>query len=393
MPDRHGPAAAGSRRLRLGVTGMSRLPARRVAADTVQAEQDGFDYVLWPDHLMAWHAAALWREPYTPLARIQADPHQYLNVVTCIATAATATRRAVLGSGVTDVIRTHPATLAQEYLSLHHLSGGRALLGLGAGEGENLVPYGVSESHAVRRLEDGLEIIRLLWQAQEPVSRESRWWPLRDAVLGLGPVPGRGFPPIWLAAHGPRMLELTGRLADGWLPMLTTPKAYQAGLAVITAARQSAGRTTPFTPALWSYVCYGDSRADCLELFDSPMFKTLALLLPPREYEAVGLRHPLGAAGLAHFIPTRLDEQQILELTGRVPVELVARCVLHGTVDDIAADLGALRAAGMEVAVLGNVSFLTDRRRVRPSYAAQQELIRQIGARPESTKSRGYART
>jgi phthiodiolone/phenolphthiodiolone dimycocerosates ketoreductase len=396
MPDPHDPepaGGAGKRRLRLGVTGMSRLPARRVASDTAAAEQDGFDCVLWPDHLMAWHAAALWHEQYTPLARIQPDPHQYLNAVTCIATAATATTRVTLGSGVTDVIRTHPATLAQEYLSLHHLSGGRALLGLGAGEGENLVPYGVSETRAVARLEDGLEIIRLLWQAEGPVSRESRWWPLRDAVLGLGPVPDRGFPPIWLAAHGPRMLELTGRLADGWLPMLTTPEAYRAGLAVIGAARQHAGRAAPFTPALWSYVCYGASRADCLELFDSPMFKTLALLLPPREYEAAGLPHPLGAAGLTEFIPARLDEQQILELTASVPVELVARCVLHGTVDDIEADLDALHAVGMEVAVLGNVSFLTDRNRVRPSYAAQQELARRVAARPESNQARGYART
>jgi phthiodiolone/phenolphthiodiolone dimycocerosates ketoreductase len=387
VTDRSDSPETGLRRLSLGVTGMSRLPAERVASDTAQAELDGFDYVLWADHLMAWHASTLWREQYTPLARFQLDPHQYLNVITCIATAAAGTTRAVLGSGVTDVMRTHPATLAQQFLSLHHLSGGRALLGLGAGEGENLVPYGIATTQAVAKLEDALEIIRLLWEAEAPVSRESRWWPLRDAVLGLGQVPGRGFPPIWLAAHGPRMLDLAGRFADGWLPMLMTPQAYRAGLAVITEARRRAGRNAPFTPALWSYVCYGASRADCLELFDSPMFKTLALLLPPREYEAVGLPHPLGADGLRDFIPTRFDEQQILEVTSRVPVELVARCVLHGTVDDIEADLDALHAAGMEVAVLANISFLTDRNRVRSSFAAQRQLARRIASRPSPAEA------
>jgi phthiodiolone/phenolphthiodiolone dimycocerosates ketoreductase len=368
--------------LSLGVTGMSRLPAERVSSDTAQAELDGFAYVLWPDHLMAWHAAPLWQEQYTPLARFQSDPHQYLNVITCIATAATASSRVMLGAGVTDVMRTHPATVAQQFLSLHHLSGGRAVLGLGAGEGENLLPYGVTTRQSVAKLEDALEIIRLLWEAEAPVSRESQWWPLQDAVLGLGPVPGRGFPPIWLAAHGPRMLRLAGRLADGWLPMLLTPDEYSAGLAVITAARQSAGRSAPFTPALWSYVCYGESKADCLELFDSPMFKTLALLLPPKDYEAAGIPHPLGAAGLNAFIPTRLDEQQILRATAMVPPELVAKCVLHGTVDDIEADLDALHMAGMQVAVLGNVSFLTDKSRVRQSFAAQRELVRRVVSRP-----------
>jgi phthiodiolone/phenolphthiodiolone dimycocerosates ketoreductase len=380
---------AGRNRLALGVTGMSRLPAQRVAYDTGQAELDGFDYVLWPDHLMAWHAAPLWQEQYTPLARFQRDPHQYLNVITCIATAATASTRVILGSGVTDVMRTHPATVAQQFLSLHHLSGGRALLGLGAGEGENLTPYGISTTQPVARLEDALEIIRLLWEAEEPVSRASPWWPLQDAVLGLGPVPDRGFPPIWLAAHGPRMLGLAGRLADGWLPMLMTPEEYRAGLEVINAARQGAGRSTPFTPAVWSYVCYGESRAACLTMFDSPMFKTLALLLPPQVYEAAGIPHPLGSAGLGAFIPTRLNEEQILKATAMVPPELVAKCVLHGTVDDIEDDLDALYSAGMQVAVLGNVSFLTDRDRVRPSFAAQRELVSRIASRPSADAPSG----
>lgn len=369
--------------LRLGVTGMSRLPAERVASDTRQAEEDGFDYVLWPDHLMAWHAAALWQDRYTPLARYQADPHQYLNVVTCIAAAAAASGRAVLGSGVTDLLRTHPATLAQQYLSLHHLSGGRAVLGIGAGEGENLVPYGVDNARSVARLEDGIEIIRALWEADGPVTRESPWWPLRDAVLGLGPVPDHGFPPIWIAAHGPRMLDLTGRLADGWLPMLMPPDSYRAGLARITAARERAGRTGTFTPALWSYVCYGESREDCLRLFESPLYKTFALLLPAREYEAFGIPHPLGSSGLGDFVPTWLDEEQTLAITDKVPVELVARCVLHGTVDDIEADLDALHEAGTQVAVLGNVSFLTDRSRVRSSYAAQRELVHRVTSESE----------
>jgi alkanesulfonate monooxygenase SsuD/methylene tetrahydromethanopterin reductase-like flavin-dependent oxidoreductase (luciferase family) len=108
------------------------------------------------------------------------------------------------------------------------------------------------------------------------------------------------------------------------------------------------------------------------------MYKTFALLLPASDFEALGRPHPLGASGLGGFIPTRLDEEQILRLTADVPVELVARCVLHGTVDDVHDDLRALQVAGMDVAVLGNVSFLTDRAQVRPSFAAQRELVARV---------------
>jgi phthiodiolone/phenolphthiodiolone dimycocerosates ketoreductase len=359
---------------------MARLPASRVARDAAQAEADGFDAVLWPDHLMAWHAAPLWKQEYTPLARRQADPHEYLNVVACVAAAAATTSTVYLGSGVTDLVRTHPATVAQQYLSLHHLSGGRAVLGVGAGEGENLLPYGLSTARTVARLEEGLEIIRALWTATAPVTRDSPFWPLRGATLGLGPV-GDSYPPIWVAAHGPRMLDITARLGDGWLPMLMPPERYRQGLATIRATRERNGIRRDFTPALWTYVCYGESREHCLALFESPMYKTLALLLPPREFEELGYRHPLGDAGLTDFVPTWHDGDELLAITSAVPPELVARCILHGSLDDIEDQLLALHTAGMEVAVLGNVSFLSDAARVRPSYAAQRELAQRIRAR------------
>jgi phthiodiolone/phenolphthiodiolone dimycocerosates ketoreductase len=366
-------------RVRLGVTGMSRLPGSRVAQAAAQAEAEGFDVVLWPDHLMAWHAAGLWQTRYTPLARHQPNPHEYFNVVACIAAAAGATTSVRLGAGVTDVARTHPATIAQQYLTIHHLSGGRAVLGVGAGEGENLLPYGLTTSRSVSRLEEGLEIIRLLWRSEEPVTRPSEFWPLRSAVLGLGAVDGT-YPPIWVAAHGPRMLELTGRLGDGWLPMLQSPERYRSGLRAVSAAREQAGRAGDFTAAMWTFVCYGESREDCRLLFESPMYKTLGLLRPPQEFEEFGIPHPLGGAGLDGFVPTWLDERRTLELVDAVPVELVARAILHGSVDDIVADLEALGAAGLQLAVLGNVSFLTDRDRVRSSFEAQAELVKRMGA-------------
>jgi phthiodiolone/phenolphthiodiolone dimycocerosates ketoreductase len=376
----------GTAPLRIGLSGMSRLPASRVTEETRRAESDGATCVLWPDHLMAWHAQTLWSERYTPLARRQKSPHEYLNVVACIAAAGSATSTVRVGAGVTDVQRTHPAVLAQQYLTVHHLSSGRCILGLGAGEGENLAPYGIHPTKPIGMLEDALEIIRLLWESEGPVDFDSSFWPLRGAVLGLGPVAEAGFPAIWLAGNGPRMLDIVGRLADGWIPMLMKPGDYAQRLAVIDKARERVGRTGNFEAALYSYVCYGKSKDDCLELFESPMYKSLALLLPAQEFEALGVPHPLGeSGGLQGFVPTWFSDEELLETVGKVPAELVAKIILHGSVDEVMDELQALSEAGVQTAVLANVSFLTDADRVRDSFAAQSQVLSRFrGEKDES---------
>jgi phthiodiolone/phenolphthiodiolone dimycocerosates ketoreductase len=387
LPDQSGQAHA-DLRPRLGLTGMSRLPGQRVIDDSVRAEADGADVLLWPDHLMAWHSEAVWTTRYTPLAEHQKNPHEYLGAVPCIAAAAAATRTIRVGSGVTDVMRTHPAVLAQQYLTLHHLSGGRCILGLGVGEGENIVPYGIKMSSPVGTLEEALSIIRLLWESDEPVDQDSPNWPLRGAVLGLGAVPGVGYPPVWVAGNGPRMLDIVGRLADGWLPMLMPPDQYAKRLGLIDRARRSAGVTRPFEPALWTYVCYGQSREDCLALFDSPMYKSLALLLSADAFAEFGMEHPLAAGGLRSFVPTWYDTDALLDLVARVPVEAVAKVVLHGSFDDIVGDLLAFGAAGVRTVVLANVSFLTDGNRVGPSFRAQRELLGMFRSHREADDTR-----
>jgi alkanesulfonate monooxygenase SsuD/methylene tetrahydromethanopterin reductase-like flavin-dependent oxidoreductase (luciferase family) len=70
----------------------------------------------------------------------------------------------------------------------------------------------------VARLEEALTIIRLLWESGgRPVSYTGKFWTLRDAVFNLPLYKGRA-PRIWIAAHAPRMLRLTGRFGDGWVP-------------------------------------------------------------------------------------------------------------------------------------------------------------------------------
>ena len=91
---------------------------------------------------------------------------------------------------------------ASAWLTLDHLTQGRVILGVGAGEAENLIPYGFDHSRPVRRMEEALQVIRALWENDGPVDHRGEFFTLDGAICGLSPFrPGR-FPPIWLGSHG-----------------------------------------------------------------------------------------------------------------------------------------------------------------------------------------------
>jgi coenzyme F420-dependent glucose-6-phosphate dehydrogenase len=130
------------------------------------------------------------------------------------------TRSMFVGTGVSaPVYRYHPAILAQAFATLDYLHPGRVALGVATGEAMNEVPLGFewpSFRERLERLEEAIKIIRLLW-TEDFVSFEGRHYRLREANLYVRP---RTRVPIYLAASGPRVAELAGRLADG---LLTVP--------------------------------------------------------------------------------------------------------------------------------------------------------------------------
>src|SRR4051794_40557346 len=171
----------------LGTPGRIMPPADKAVEFAQQAEADGFDAVWWPCHLMGWLPDSVWTEEYTALAAAQASPHIYFDPLTMMGAAGAATERLRVGVCVTDVIRRHPAMLAQQALTVDHLARGRSILGLGSGERMNVTPYGIEWRKPVGRLEEAIEGIRLLWGARGPVDSDGDFFQLKAAVLGLEP--------------------------------------------------------------------------------------------------------------------------------------------------------------------------------------------------------------
>jgi alkanesulfonate monooxygenase SsuD/methylene tetrahydromethanopterin reductase-like flavin-dependent oxidoreductase (luciferase family) len=111
--------------------------------------------------------------------------------------------------------------IAKSVASLDSLSGGRVELGIGAGAFWDAVAAmggpRRTPKESVDALEEALAILRSFWSGQRSIRFEGQHYQTSGAHPGPPPAqPVR----IYVGAYGPRMLRLTGRLADGWLPSL-----------------------------------------------------------------------------------------------------------------------------------------------------------------------------
>ena len=181
-------------------------------------------------------------------AGVQDHPYQrsFLDTWTLLSYAAARTERITLLPDVLNLPLRQPAVLAKSAASLDVLSGGRVELGLGAGAfwdavhamgGPRRTP-----GESVSALEEAITLIRSFF-AGETLRQDGEFYSADGAKPGPAPAHPIG---LWLGAYGPRMLRLTGRLGDGWLPSLgshymSEPDALTAHKAIDEAAER-AGR-------------------------------------------------------------------------------------------------------------------------------------------------------
>ncbi len=340
------------------------LPTASIDASYLIGAVSGADSFWLADHLNSLYPRAIATRKYIGVAGLMPEIDAYLEPWTTLGHTAARhrLRRLRLGVGVTDAGRRNPAVTAQAVATLHLLTRGRAILGFGTGEREGNEPYGVEWSRPVHRFEEALATIRALWDSKgELVSRDSPYFPLRNAVFALPPYRGK-WPEIWIAAHAPRMLRITGRYADAWFPaFLFRPEDYASGLDAVRTAASDAGRD-PFSicPAALLFTVTGRSRTEVDEALASPFAKAAALNLSGDAWARHGAQHPFGAkaSGLQDFLPQQLDEKTVLSLTEGVPLSLLRESILTGTAAEIVDQVADWRDHGLRYAVLCNASAM-----------------------------------
>jgi phthiodiolone/phenolphthiodiolone dimycocerosates ketoreductase len=272
-----------------------------------------------------------------------------------------------LGVCVTDAGRRNPAVTAQAAATLHLLTRGRAMLGIGVGEREGNEPYGVDWTSPVARLEEAIATIRTLWNSDgEPVSRDSPYFPLKNAVFDLPSYRGK-WPEVWVAAHGPRMLRVTGRYADAWVPfILSRSSDYGDALEAVRGAASDAGRDPmSIIPAVVRTVVTGRSRDDVDEALGSVIMRASALAAPAQAWARHGVQHPLGAdfSGVQDLVPQTIDQQTALSYAAQVPLPLMKEITFNGTPDEVIDQVADWRDHGLRYLLVINGSMLNPKLR------------------------------
>ena len=264
------------------------------------ADEAGFDGLWIPEYLIRRGDRGLALEPLALLAAVARE-----------------TRRVHLGTYVLGLARRHPSMLAFMAASLDQLSGGRVILGLGAGAREMDGALGIPHGDSVARLPEYVEVLRRLWREDKPTYAGTHYH-LKGGALSVRPL--QDPLPVWVAAQGPKGMEVAGVLADGWISnWLYTPEGFGQALATVRRHAAAAGRDPAAMVGVFeAAVAVAETQAEA-ERHGLPAVK--AKLLKIGGGYAYGYRQ-LQALGYGGPPPTALEQ---------IPDPVARACSIVGT--------------------------------------------------------------
>ncbi|AAB90050.1 LLM class flavin-dependent oxidoreductase [Archaeoglobus fulgidus] len=323
--------------VRFGMLLSPPMPAlEKVIKIAQQAEDSGMFSLTVPDHTLMVPPG------FTP------------NALSLLSALAVKTSKAMLGTGVTDVVRYHPSVLAQIMATIDHLSYGRAFLGLGAGEAMNIKPFGIEWKKPYTTLREGIEIIKRLW-AGDRFSYEGKRFRLDDAFLQIKPLQKI---PIYLGANGVKTRELAGEICDGWMPIAETPKTYRENLKDVERGCSKAGRNLDeIDTALQIYTAVDTSFERAMER--ARQFSGVIVSAAEKAEQAgYSLEMPEGISKKFYFEQLLLDDKMLMEfvkLSSLVTEEMIRDFFIVGTPEDCEEKIEEFVKAGVKHFMLINV--------------------------------------
>jgi F420-dependent oxidoreductase-like protein len=290
------------------------------------------------------------------------------DAVTVLSYLAAKTSTIDVGSAVLQIPARTPAMTAMTAATLDQLSGGRFRLGLGvSGPQVSEGWHGVRFAKPLVRTREYVDIVNLaLSRRRVEYHGETYELPLPDGpgkALHLMLHPVRDRIPIYLAAIGPKNLELAGEIADGWLPVFFAAQHAAEHLARVRAGREKAGRTFDgFDISATVPVVIGDDVTACAD----PVRAYAALYLGgmgSREqnfYNALATRMGFGDA--AAEVQERYLARRYDAAAAAVPFQFIDATSLLGPVERIADGLQAYADAGVTTISVSPYGNSTDER-------------------------------
>lgn len=304
--------------LRFGIASLANTPMAELAERSGQLESAGFGH-LW-----------------------LADERLLRNVYVGLAAMAAGTQRSLIGPSVTNPYTRHPAVTAAAIATIDELSGGRAVLALGAGGG--LEAFGIERVNPVGVLREAMEIIRRL-TAGELVSVACRYFTLERAQLNF---PYCRQVPIYLAARGPRILELAGEAADGVIiGGFAQPAGVEYARACVARGLERAGRDwAGIDVVAWLYICVSQDR-DAARAAVSRM--VMASVITSRMIlDRLGIVLPAALSEQVERGGWTYSDEEMQAAARMLPDEVIEAFAVYGTPEECARRLAELRGCGVQ---------------------------------------------
>ncbi|MEM3506261.1 MAG: LLM class flavin-dependent oxidoreductase [Candidatus Bathyarchaeia archaeon] len=238
-----------------------------------EVENLGFDSVWVPDHLFI-------PSDHPALLMIEAGKQGQVDAWTLLAGFASITKRVKLGSCVTPITLRPLSSLAKAVVTVDLISGGRCILGLGAGWHENeFISYGIPWDPLqirIEKLDEGIKVLRKLWTEAGSITFHGKYYSLNEAPFW--PKPAQQKLPIWLGGNLRRIKRLVAKLGDGWIPWSLSLSSYSKGIEEIKGYLKEFHRSPDevmFAICFISYIDHDKGKVDNVKklYMERPEFK------------------------------------------------------------------------------------------------------------------------
>ncbi len=280
--------------------------------------------------------------------------------------AAVGTERITFGTGVTNASTRHLSVLASFWATLNEYTGGRARLGIGTGD-SSLRTMGL-KPQKLAELEKSVADLRTLFAGGEVVEESS------GASFHLGWMPEPQHVPIYIAASAPKILKLSGRIADGVVVLVgTAPEFIEAALKTIESGAKEAGKSlSDVHIVLWTPTAINDDSTEARDLVRAHVSRVAIRPLP------APIDPSLQAAVDRIKETYNYYEHMNTEATHAdlVPDELVDLFALAGTPDECADRLREIKGLGVDQVSI--VPFVRPGESKEPTIRAFSEIMDRI---------------
>jgi phthiodiolone/phenolphthiodiolone dimycocerosates ketoreductase len=382
--------------VKFGLFGNEFPPMDAALESFKRAEAQGWKFLDLPDQIMSTHPQGMLAPP-VPAADLSAPTSFYSDVwfgsMEMCAAAAVLTEEIEILLAVIDPLRRSPAVMAQEMMTLQHMSKGRMTFAIGAGEEKQFKPFGEVRTKPFARLEEAAAIWKTLWESDgRPVSRESEFWPLTDAIFPI-PMWKSGPPELLFVGGGPRIQRLAGTVGNGWLTFLPGGAGndyvwladYIRGMMEFAEKAGNDPDALRFNAQVITVLAEDDKTAWELARHANPgwIAITCASIDSSKTWEKWGFKNPLGDFNWAQDInPMLSTTDRVVEMVTQIPDQVTDFALVWGGAERVAGRIQEMIDAG-----INEISFFNMAASAQPEYGAHwadqiSQVIKLLGGEP-----------